>query len=381
MIYKVWDGNTPQNVHKIPNEVASFVDNGTGYYNKTITKQHEDKFIAVFGANSTHLTRCATGIHKGDGQAYGVTNCKNVMPLDTMSADSAADYRNKLLATIRYQFSEMGKRKNTPFVIPCKLLTEDDIKKLKSTSNALYYEANTRKYFTAIINPNCKNKDSVKEWLNNLKVGDAIVNMGFGICTKPDIEVLYEINTLAEKAIASQKAKPANMIATNEEIKSWKEEVLPNVADITRGKISPDSVAEDGKILPQKGSGNTVAKDDVTKFKTVLQKIRTQNKDLAKLSVDKVLEIFHDASENKYYTNRKPQLPLDVSGNSRTDKDAVLMRKFSVEFQRECNTQGLNFSDRGQNENGMRTKSVMGFLKKNNGGDIQKLLKAEWERK
>jgi hypothetical protein len=142
---------------------------------------------------------------------------------------------------------------------------------------------------------------------------------------------------------------------------------------------APSSILQHQHISRQV---KVVAKDDVTKLKDVLRKLRKDNADLAKLSVAEVLEIFHDASENKYYTNRKPQLPLDVSGNSRTDKDAVLMRKFSVEFQNACKNQGLNFSNTNKsgNANGMRTKSVVAFLEKNNGGDIETLVKSQWRQ-
>jgi hypothetical protein len=353
-LYRVWEGDPPNGLPKIPQEVSNFV-NDKGHYNKERTKK--GGFIAVFGANEGHLTQCATGIHKGGGQAEGVADCKNVMPLDTMyyanDEDKNGLTRESLLATIRYQFAEMLKRPNTPFIIPYKVLTADDIDKLKF----------------GIISEHCKNPNAVEKWRDKLKVGDAIVNMGFGICAKPDIEVLYEINTLAEKAIASQNNTESDSRKVAGEIESWKTEVLPNVASIKNGQ--PAAAQQAG--------------NKIEKFQNVLKVLRNNNQGFKDLSSQQILNIFTEASGKRYYTNGNPKLPLDASGNSINDEKAKLMRKFSVEFQKQCKNQGLTFSKTAKdnvNTNGMRTKSVVDFLnQKNNNGNIENLINEVWGKK
>jgi hypothetical protein len=375
-LYRVWDGNPPKGLPQIPQEVKNFVDK-QGRYEVKFTK--ENKFIAVFGANATHLTGCAEGKHSGDGQAGGVKDCKNVMPLDTMYyARNEGDVngrktqftRKALLETIHYQFAEMEKRPNTPFIIPYKVLNEGDLSILKSTK-AKPYKPNTNETYTAIISDDCQNKQDVQKWLNGLKVGSTMVNMGFGICRAPDIEALYEINTLAEQVIAKQvknKAQGSSKVAA--EIATWQTDVLQNVANIKNG-------------LP---AAAQQAGNNIEKFTTVLQQIRTQNEDLAQLTAENLISIFTYAAKAEYYTKapiRKQKLPLDASGGTLNTKEAKLMRKFSVKFQEECRDQKLYFSNTNGcgNRNGMRTKSVLAFLnQKNNNGNIENLIKQVWEK-
>ncbi len=372
-VYRVWEGNPPSRVDKIPQEVVKFVD-GQGRYEEKLTKK--SGFIAVFGANATHLTGCAGGIHSGGGQAKGVINCKNVMPLDTMYfASSESLKRDALLGTIRYQFAEMAKRPNTPFIIPYKVLDEKDLSILKSTK-ANPYQPNANETYTAIISEECSNQGAVKQWLNGLKVGDQLVNVGFGICTAPDIEALYVINTLAEKVFANQgknKAQGSSNVA--EEITSWASVVLQNVSEISKGsKLDLVKKAEE-ELKKQTANSHTKKLQDTQKLQNVLSALRTRNA-FKTLGSKQILNIFSDAVKHRCYS-RRPRLRMRVDV-----KEAKLMRKFSVEFQKECQKQSLIFSNThstGNNTNGMRTKSVVDFLNQNNNGDIAKLVKgAGW---
>lgn len=385
-LYRVWDGNPPKGLPQIPQEVKNFVDK-QGRYEVKFTK--ENKFIAVFGANATHLTGCAEGKHSGDGQAGGVKDCKNVMPLDTMYyARNEGDVngrktqftRKALLETIHYQFAEMERRPNTPFIIPYIVLTQallDDFK-----SNTKMQNWNSRKDLSD------EQHQSIK-WLNGLKVDSIMVNMGGigkeSICKKPDIEALYEINTLAEKVFAKQvqnKAQGSSNVA--EEIKSWETEVLPNVANIKNGQPAAAQQADQQFDLRQRRDGQQTDQN-ITKFTEVLSQLREKYAELKELSAAEVMTIFTDAAKAEYYTKapiRKQKLPLDASGNSINDEKAKLMRKFSVKFQEECRDQKLYFSNTNGcgNRNGMRTKSVVDFLNQNNNGDIKNLVKQVWEK-
>ena len=126
--------------------------------------------------------------------------------------------------------------------------------------------------------------------------------------------------------------------------------------------------------------------EKIEKFNNVLKELYQKNAELQKLTAENLISIFTDAHNNKYYTNApsgKPKLPVDKDGKTLNTKEAKLMRKFSVKFQAECQEQGLTFSNTNKsgNVNGMRTKSVVDFLNKNNNdGDISALVKgAGWK--
>ena len=109
-------------------------------------------------------------------------------------------------------------------------------------------------------------------------------------------------------------------------------------------------------------------KDNSAKLKCVLQTLREKNTELKKLTAANLISIFTDANTARYYTNGEPKLPVDIYDKTLNTDKAKLMRKFSVEFQKECQKQSLIFSNTNKsgNSNGMRTKSVVDFAKQNN---------------
>jgi hypothetical protein len=164
----------------------------------------------------------------------------------------------------------------------------------------------------------------------------------------------------------------------------WKAEAL-NATDV-RHKVPRISVLKDNalvtktldEVFPQQSQRKSAPEqtqdniEKIEKFNNVLKELYQKNSYLRKLTAENLISIFTDAAKAEYYTKapiRKQKLPLDASGNSINDEKAKLMRKFSVEFQKACKGQQLFFSNTATdnvNKNGMRTKSVLDFAKKNN---------------
>jgi hypothetical protein len=118
----------------------------------------------------------------------------------------------------------------------------------------------------------------------------------------------------------------------------------------------------------------TIKSYEIQKFQTVLKNLCKSNECARQLSAKEIISIFVDAKDAGHYTNGTPRLPL---GSNIPPEKAQLMRKFSVEFQKECKSQDLTFSNtNGVNKNGMRTKSVMNFLGVNNIVELQMIVKS-----
>ncbi len=218
-----------------------------GHY--TPAKIAEYKYTQfIFGANIGHFYNRGVG---GGAQAEATFNARNVFPVDTMYYADHEAMENEGLKTpkgepVKLTRSQLYKIHqycadvamdctSLDFVFPMKKLSSYDLGKLKSSKEEVYFKGK--------IYRNERQKEDIRtNWCNNLKEGQELINIGYGLCSSPDLKVIswadQLVNTLDKHHKEYGKKNPTNKEKDND-LRKWND-AMDAVAEFANGGFIGD---------------------------------------------------------------------------------------------------------------------------------------------